>query len=199
LLNRALRSPTSVLAHNSHSQPRWRCRLAGVKRTSRPAMAASSMALITVRRPASPRGAARATSNLMAARAMHSAHQYTRAPSNRRTYFLERASRAIRVGLRITEAGERRRGGVLSVHLRYGTKMASKAKPGARSRARKPGRAWRAAETAARGQAQRRLRSAVGRQGKPRRLATEYRLYFTLLHLSTAAVPTLGSTSLPPT
>jgi hypothetical protein len=43
------------------------------------------------------------------------------------------------------------------------------------------------------------LRSAVGRQSKPPRLAIEYRLYFTLPHLGTAAVPTLGSTSLPPT
>jgi hypothetical protein len=64
----------------------------------------------------------------------------------------------------------------------------------ARSRARKPGRPWRAAETAAQFRHRRRLRSAVGRQSKPPRLAIEYRLYFTLPHLNTAAVPTLGST-----
>ena len=37
------------------------------------------------------------------------------------------------------------------------------------------------------------------RQSKPPRLAIEYRPNFTLPHLSTAAVLTLGSTSLPPT
>ena len=36
------------------------------------------------------------------------------------------------------------------------------------------------------------MRSAVGRYGKRPRLAIKYRLYFTMPHLSTAAVPTLG-------